>query len=103
MTKAKAKKLMKEYDRSVVPAELATKITKAFGFSLSDLDIKPQKTKDILGDFAPEETAELKGVSMYVVAQSLAHKITGTRPNTMKNGSGSGAEDIVQKAITLLE
>ena len=102
MTKAKAKKLMVEYDRSIIETSLAQKISKAFGFSLSDLNIQPQKTKDILGEYCPEETKELSGVSMFEVAQQIAYKVSGKLPITNKFGRGSGAEDIVRQAVELL-
>ncbi len=102
MTKAKAKQLMVKYDRSIVPTSLAQKITKAFNLSLSDLNIQPQKTSEILGDNCPEETRELEGVSMFEVAQQIAYKCSGTLPTTNKFGRGSGAEDIVRQAVEIL-
>ena len=45
MTKAKAMELMLEASRAVIDPTLARKIAKAFGYKLSDLGIKPKKTK----------------------------------------------------------
>ena len=101
MTKAKAKKLMLEYSREVVEPAFASKITQAFGFSLSDLEIKPRplSTFPIL---VSEESKSIKAVAMKDVARELALKITGERVYSNMNGHGSSAEDITRKAIALI-
>ncbi len=101
MTKAKANKLMLEYDRNVIDPALASKITKAYGLKLSDLGIKAKKVSEFPIIYS-EETKELKAVATYYLAQELAFKITGERPSSMMNGRGSSAEDIVKKAVALL-
>lgn len=101
MTKAKAKKLMLEHSRDVVEPAFASKITQAFGFSLSDLNIKPRKVSEF-PIIHSEETATLTAVAISEVAQALAFEITGEYVRTILNGRGSGAEDITTKAVELI-
>jgi hypothetical protein len=102
MTKAKAIKLMKEHSREVVEPTLASKITQAFGFKLSDLDIKPKKVSDFHRLTYSNDVKNLKGIAVYYVAMRLAEKITGVIPTSLMHGFGSMAEDITEKSILLL-
>jgi len=101
MTQAKAKKLMLEYARDVVQPSFASKITQAFGFSLSDLKIKPRKLSQF-PIFSTKETGSLLAVAMKDVAQVLAYKITGTQVYSDLNGHGSSAQDTVEQAVKLI-
>lgn len=101
MTKAKAKKLMLEYSRDVVNPTFASKITQAFGFSLSDLGIKPKKVSSFAILYS-EETKSLSAVSISDVARELADKITGVRVHSPLHGHGSSAQDLVEKAVVLI-
>jgi hypothetical protein len=101
MTKAKALKLMGEYSRDVVEPSFAQKITKAFGFSLSDLGVASKKISEF-PIMHTEEVRNLKGVAMYGVARALVYKLTGITLYSNMNGRGSAADDIVSKAIDVL-
>jgi len=101
MTQAKAKKLMLEYARDVVQPSFASKITQAFGFSLSDLGIKPQKVSEF-AIISADETKSLLAVSMSDVARALAQEVAGIIVSSNLHGRGSSAQDIVKKAVALL-
>ena len=101
MTQAKAKKLMLEYARDVVQPSFASKITQAFGFSLSDLGIKPQKVSEF-AIISADETKSLLAVSMSDVARALAQEVAGIIVSSNLNGRGSSAQDIAEKAVKLI-
>ncbi len=101
MTKAKAKKLMLEHSREVVDPAFASKITQAFGFSLSDLGIKPQKVSDFAILYS-EETKSLSAVAISEVSVNLAEKITGVRVYSSLMGRGSSAQDLVEQAVAII-
>ena len=103
MTKTKALELMKEYDRNLIDPALARKIAKVFGYSLSDLGIKPKKVKTHNRVDYTEETAELSSVSMYRLAQEIAENKSKTFLHSMMNGIGSHASEITRQAIEILK
>lgn len=101
MTQAKAKKLMLEYSRGVVEPSFASKITQAFGFSLSDLGITPKKVKDFPILYT-DETKSLSAVAISDVAVALALKVKSTHIKTNMRGRGSGAQDLVEKSVAII-
>ena len=94
---------MKEYDRSLIDPALARKIAKVFGFTLSELGIKPKKTKDQYRVRYSEETANLNSVGMYILAKEIVFQKFGTYLQSGMHGQGSHAEEIVRQAIEILK
>lgn len=102
MTKAKAMEQMLENSRAVVDPIFARKIAKAFGYTLSQLGIKPRKTKDFNRINYSEATANLPSIAIYELARQLAEHKSGTMISSMMNGSGSYAQDITEKSVEIL-
>ncbi len=103
MTKTKATELMLKHSRAIVDPALARKIAQAFGYKLSELGIVPQKVCTIGRATYSEETAELKGVSMYRVAQELVRKIFGVKIESPCMGVGSYAEHTTEMCVERLK
>lgn len=92
---------MIEHSRDVVEPTFASKITQAFGFSLSDLGIKPRPVSSFPILYA-EESKTLKAVAISDVARQLALQITGQEVYSNLMGRGSSAQDIVEKSLALI-
>lgn len=103
MTKTKALKEMTEYARYVLNPSFAREIAKAFGYTLKDLGLQPQKTKTFHRLNYSADTADLQSVACYDLARELAFKVTGERVETGMNGRGSAAQDLTEKAVALLK
>jgi len=98
MTKAKAMEQMLEYNRALIEPTFARKIAKAFGYTLSDLGLKPKKCKDF--NRATYSEAELTAVGTCNLAEGIAQKLNpdwqSRRPF---HGSGSNAEYVTKKSV----
>ena len=103
MTKAKAIKLMLEYSRLVIDPSLALKISKAFGYTLSDLGMKPTKVRNFSRLNYAEEVGELTAISVYHLAEKIVEAKTGIYIKSEMHGSGSRAKDITEQAVEILK
>lgn len=102
MTQAKACKEMLNYARYVLDPNFAKEIAKAFGYSLKELGLQPQKTKTFHRLNYAADTAELPSVSCYQLARAIAEKQTGEEITSGMHGMGSMAQDITEKSLALL-
>lgn len=90
MTKTKALKEMLENERAVIDPMFASKIAKAFGYSLRDLGLKAKPVKDFHRMNYTEETKNLKSIAVYELARMIAKRIY---KKTFYESSGQTKED----------
>lgn len=94
---------MLEASRRVCDPNYAEDLLKPFGQTLKSVGIKPIKTNQMYRLNYAEEDAEKPSVAIYDLAQSLAQKLTGIRVSSGMHGQGSYAQDITEKAVSLIE
>lgn len=100
MTKTKAIKLMLENSRAVVDPAFASTIAKAFGYTLSQLEIKAMKNSQ--HHRLNYANPNLKSVAIYWLAKKLAEKEKSITISSGMHGSGSYAQDITEKSCAVL-
>lgn len=103
MTKAKAKKMMSEESRSIIDPKLASKIAKAFGYTLKNLGLVPHKVSMEYRAtyFDPND----EGVGVYRLACAIASKQNPLweQPISPFYGRGSTVEFYTEEALKVIQ
>jgi hypothetical protein len=102
MTKQKALCLLLEYSREVVELSFASKIMKALGHNLSELQTKPASLKSFRRLTYNPKFANTKAISISELAREIAEQKSGESIRSMMNGAGSYADDITEQAVKVL-
>lgn len=102
MTKQKALCLLLQYSREVVEPSLASKIVKALGYNLSELESAPKKLKTFHRLNYNPQFANTEAISISSIAKEIAELKSGEKIYSNINGAGSYADDIVKQSVEIL-
>jgi hypothetical protein len=102
MTKAKAIEQMLKNDRAIIAPEFARKIAKAFGYTLTDLKLKPKKCEDFYR--ATYVDGGLTAIAVYQLAIAIAQEFEPNWKAEMPyHGWGSNCEHMTKTAIEVIK